>query len=519
MTEGIRRLFTLITVFVVMFAVVYLIRNGTGGLPGWFSHGKDGQTYVPEDFTLPEKAALEVNDVELLTRLNNEYAMLTDAVVPSVISIDTSGLQAQRQFDGYGRQHYRAVPTQGQGSGVIVTKEGHVITNYHVVKGQQQIQVTLHDGTISAAMLIGEDPLLDIAVLKIDGDGPFQPLKFGDSNEVRRAQITFAFGNPFGLGETVTQGIISAVERSLSDTQRDLIQTDAAINPGNSGGPLVNLQGEIIGINSAIYRPDERVNSGFQGVGFSIPSNDVKEALLAILERGRPVYGYLGVQMQPSPMAKLTVGYDGPGALVGAVIEDSPAELAGIRANDVIVRYNGEAIENRATLFTLVQKSRVGQEIPVEVWRAGEISTLTVKITERKIDLVTRPETKNPGRTANEEEVLKAVGVTVRDLSRPESMAGYQGVVVTKVAADGLASGKLVVGDLIESVNQINVSNSIDFYRHLAASAAAQATSIQLIRQQRRGRVTLAPSPRQAEENAMPAAEPELTPDRAASSR
>ncbi len=518
MTEGIRRLLTLITVFVVMFAAVYLIRNGTDGLRGWFTHEKVGQTYRPEDFTLPEKAALEVNDVELLTRLNNEYAMLTDAVVPSVISIDTSGVQAERLRDGFGRQHYRAVPTQGQGSGVIVTHEGHVITNYHVVKGQQQIQVTMHDGTISAAILIGEDPLLDIAVLKIDGNGPFQPLKFGDSNEVRRGQITFAFGNPFGLGETVTQGIISAVERSLSDTQRDLIQTDAAINPGNSGGPLVNLQGEIIGINSAIYRPDERVNSGFQGVGFSIPSNDVKEALLAILDRGRPVYGYLGVQMQPSPMAKLTVGYEGPGALVGAVIEGSPAELAGLRANDVIVRYNGEAIENRAALFTLVQKSRVGQEIPIEVWRSGEISTLTVKITEREIDLVTRPETKNPGRTGNQEEVLKAVGVTVRDLSRPELIAGYQGVVVTKVAPEGLASGKLVVGDLIESVNQINVMNSVDFYRHLAASAAAQATSIQLIRQRKRGRVTLAPSPRHAEESGMPD-EPEAPADAVATPR
>src|SRR5690606_30307058 len=179
------------------------------------------------------------------------------------------------------------------GSGVIVSKEGHVVTNQHVISGQKQIQVTLYDKKVYPATLIGQDPQLDIAVLRIEANGAeFRPLKFGDSSQVRQGQIVFAIGNPFGLGETITKGIISAVERSLSDTQRDLFQTDAAINPGNSGGPLVNLQGEIIGINSAIYTPD-RLNPGFQGVGFSIPANDVRDTLFAILERGRPIRGYL----------------------------------------------------------------------------------------------------------------------------------------------------------------------------------------------------------------------------------
>ncbi|MGB1130503.1 MAG: trypsin-like peptidase domain-containing protein, partial [Haloferula sp.] len=267
MNQGFRRLLSLAVVFLAAFAVVFLIRNGPDGLRRIFGAEKRDPAYRPETFTLPERAPLKLGEVELLTRLNEEAALLTDAVVPSVVSIDTSGVRTQRLLDGYGRQLLRPVPTQGQGSGVIVTHEGHVVTNHHVVKGQQKIQITLHDGQSHTASLIGDDPLLDIAVLKIDGDGKFQPLKFGDSSMVRRGQMVFAIGNPFGLGETVTQGIISALERSLSDTQRDLFQTDAAINPGNSGGPLVNLQGEIIGINSAIYRPDG-ANAGFQGVGF-----------------------------------------------------------------------------------------------------------------------------------------------------------------------------------------------------------------------------------------------------------
>lgn len=500
MSEGIRRLLTLLTVFVVMFLVVYTIRNGPEGLRDLFGGQQQGREYRPEHFTLPEKAPLELDDVELLSRLNDEYAKLTDAVVPSVVSIDTSGVRAQRLLDGYGRQHIRPVPTQGEGSGVIVSNEGHVVTNHHVVKGQQQIQVTLHDGDIFSATLIGEDPLLDIAVLKIEGEGPFQPLKFGDSTEVRRGQIVFAIGNPFGLGETITQGIISAQERSVSDTQRDLFQTDAAINPGNSGGPLVNLRGEIIGINSAIYRPDDRVNSGFQGVGFSIPSNDVRDALFTILERGRPIRGYLGVRMEPDPRAKLVLGYEGPGVVVVGIGEDSPAELAGIKPRDVIVRYGDEAIDNLTELFTLVQRSRVGREVPIEVWRDGESLTLNARIKESRPNLGIRQENSGQGRTRDQEDVLRAMGVSVRELSVRERSLGYRGVLVEEVFLDGQAMGRLAPGDVIETVNQVTIQQPADFYRHLAASAAAQATTLQLVRSGRRIRVTLPALSREPDE-------------------
>jgi S1-C subfamily serine protease len=231
-------------------------------------------------------------------------------VVPSVVSIDTAGVREQLLRDPWGRARMQREMTQGQGSGVIVTEEGHVVTNQHVISGQNQIQVTLHDGKSHLATLIGEDRMLDIAVLKINAPGPFTPLKLGDSSQVKVGQIVFAVGNPFGLSETVTQGIISAKERSISDQQRDLFQTDAAINPGNSGGPLVNLQGEIVGINVAIYSPD-KMNPGFQGVGFSIPSNDVRESLKQILEKGRPVHGFLGVRLYPiDERIRQTIGFE-----------------------------------------------------------------------------------------------------------------------------------------------------------------------------------------------------------------
>ncbi|MCX6867330.1 MAG: trypsin-like peptidase domain-containing protein [Verrucomicrobia bacterium] len=314
MHPAFRRLLALVAIFLTAFIAVAALRTCHAGsglrawIPGFFT---GGQQFRPEAFTLPDKPPLDLKDVELLARMNEEYASLTRAVVPSVVSINTAGVQTERLLDIWGRARERRYPTQGQGSGVIVTKEGHVVTNHHVIAGQQQILVTLHDGKSYPARLIGEDMLLDVAVLKIDADASFTPLKFGDSSQAQVGQIVFAVGNPFGLGETVTQGIISAKERSISDNQRDLLQTDAAINPGNSGGPLVNLRGEIIGINVAIFSPDKQ-NPGFQGVGFSIPTNDVKDALFQILERGRPVRGFLGVQMRDmEPAVRSALGYDG----------------------------------------------------------------------------------------------------------------------------------------------------------------------------------------------------------------
>jgi serine protease Do len=500
MNPGFRRLLALVAVFAVAFASVYALRVLRSGgdlrdlIPG-LANGGNGSR--PEKFTLPKRPPLDLSEVEILSRINDEYARLTHAVVPSVVSIDTAGVRTEQLRDVWGRASVRSYPTQGQGSGVIVTKEGHVITNHHVIAGQQKIQVTLHGGKTYPASLIGEDNLLDIAVLKIEANETFTPLKLGDSAEVKVGQLVFAVGNPFGLGETVTKGIISAKERSLSDNQRDLFQTDAAINPGNSGGPLVNVLGEIIGINVAIYARD-RENPGFQGVGFSIPSNDVRDALLQILERGRPIRGFLGVQMRDlDPGVRGVTGYEGEnGAAVLGVSPGSPAEAAGIKPWDVIARYDGEAIRTTAQLISLVQRTRIGREVPIELWRKGEMLTLTATITESG-SAAPAAATTDQGRTRDPGEILQSLGIEVRDLTMPEKLRGFRGVVVTRIAENPLAQDKLKPGDLLIAVNHAQIGNTNEFFLHLAASAAVSTTNIHLIREGRPLRVNLPALPRQ----------------------
>jgi Do/DeqQ family serine protease len=412
-----------------------------------------------------------------------------------VVSINTERFRTERMMDFWGRTHLRRYSSTGQGSGVIVSKEGHVLTNHHVIAGQEKISVTLHNGDVKPAHVIGDDEFLDIAVLKIDADGPFAPLKLGDSSEVQVGQMVFAVGNPFGLGETVTQGIISAKERSLSDGQRDLFQTDAAINPGNSGGPLVNLRGEIIGINVAIFSPDKE-NPGFQGVGFSIPSNDVRDSLTQILERGRPVRGYLGVQMRDlDPAVRGALKYDGKdGTVVMGVSPGSPAEQAGIEAGDVIVTFSGKPVRSYTQLFSWVQSAHVGVPVPVGVWRQGKQLEKQVKIVESAID--THAETSQTPESGSDaarklERLLLAIGLEVRDLTIPERMRGYRGVVVTSLTSDGLAVSVLKPGDLIFAINESRISSAGEFFMQLSASAVAQETHLLVLRSGESVQVTL----------------------------
>jgi serine protease Do len=477
MNPAFRRFLALLVVFVAAFAGVTALRNWRAGgnlrslLSKFSQPSSDSKT---GRFTLQEKPPLDLSEVELLSRLNDEYAKLTEAVVPSVVSIDTAGIRSEQLVDWFGQARVRNYPTQGQGSGVIVTSEGHVMTNHHVIAGQQQIRVTVHNGKTYTAHLIGEDTLLDIAVLKIDSKETFQPLKLGDSSLVKVGQIVMAVGNPFGLGETVTQGIISAKERSLSDNQRDLFQTDAAINPGNSGGPLVNLRGEIIGINAAIFSQDKEKPS-FAGVGFSIPSNDVKESLLQILERGRPIRGFLGVQMRElDPGVRTMLGYDGTdGAAIFTVTKGSPAEAAGLKTGDVVRAVDGQAIHNSTQLLALLQRSKVGTTLSLDIWRKGE--SLTLKATTGESGSTVPPAAQSP------EEALKALGIEVRDLTEQDHLGRYRGVVVTTVTRTSVAAGKLSPGDVILAINNSPISNVSEFSLYLAASAN-QDIGLHLIR-------------------------------------
>ncbi len=491
MNHAFRRALTLVVVFSAAFAAIAALRTWRSGgdlrslMPGW---AKASGQFHPEPFTLPNAIPLDVGDVELLSQLNNEYAKLTEAVVPSVVSIDTSGFRSEPLFDAWsGSMRTQSYPTQGQGSGVIVTREGHVMTNHHVIAGQKKIQVTLHGGKVYTAHLIGEDKLLDIAVLKIDGNETFTPLKMGDSTQVKVGQIVLAIGNPFGLGETVTQGIISAKERSLSDNQRDLFQTDAAINPGNSGGPLVNLRGEIIGINVAIYSPDKQ-NPGFQGVGFSIPSNDVKDSLVQILERGRPVRGSLGInQMRDvDQTVRSILQYSGPGgAAVLGVLPGSSAQTAGLQYADIVESANNVKIKTSAQLISLIQRAKVGEILNLDVWRKGKSMSLKATVAESEAaSQNTQPPVNPPadGQARDPEEILNALGINVRDLSVQERLRGYRGVVVTGLTRTGLAANLLNPGDVIYAVNRSRIGSASEFFLYLAASAAVQDTALNILR-------------------------------------
>jgi len=497
MLSAFKSLFLLLIVFVVFFLLVTALRtwhNGSDFISLIPSFLRKSETNHPEAFTPSEKSALNLSDVEMISRLNQEYARLTQAVVPSVVSIDTAGIRTEKLMDFFGRTDVRSYPTQGQGSGVIVSKEGHVITNHHVIAGQKKIRITLHGGKSYSATMVGEDPLLDIAVIKIDSTETFVPLKLGDSSQVEVGQLVFAVGNPFGLSETVTQGIISAKERSLSDNQRDLFQTDAAINPGNSGGPLVNLTGEIIGINVAIYSHD-RANPGFQGVGFSIPSNEVREALEQIIQRGRPIRGYLGVQMLDlDPAVRLELGYvEKDGSAVLDTTPGAPAAVAGLKSGDVVVSYNDEIVKDTAHLISLVQRSSIGKKIKVDVWRKGQLIALEATIKEATSAPV-YSEVSMDKKTRENIEILRKVGVEVRDLTDEELALGSTGVLVTRILDQGKAMGILLPGDLILSLNNSRISGSNEFYLHLVASAAIQSTSLAVLREGMPLRLNL-PSP------------------------
>ena len=494
MKVAIARLVILLIVFCLAFGAVTLWRKWQDdqGLPGFLRSEQDkmlesGQ-FRPEEYTLKEFPELELGDVEILARLNSEYTSLVGNVVPSVVSIDTVGARRER-LSYHGRTYERTWETSGIGSGVIVTPEGHVVTNEHVINGTLAMKVTLHDGRIFQARLIGSDPTLDIAVLRIEGEGPFEALNFGDSSRVQPGEMVFAVGNPFGLGETVTRGIISAKERSISDRQRDLFQTDAAINPGNSGGPLVNFQGEIIGINVAIYSPDTE-NKGFAGVGFSIPAIDVKETFEQILKRGRPVRGFLGLSGRDlSSRVRYELGYPrGNGVAIDVAVSGGPAEAAGVLPNDIIQSYNDQPLRSLTQFITMIQRTKVGEKVKLKVWRAEKEFTFTAQVVDYDDWSRAAEGREKDVPLADDKVILQKVGLGVRALTVLERMQGAEGVFVAEVVeqSEGEKIG-IKGGDLILKINGRRVTEANDLLARLAASAAVQDSRIEL----RRGAQTL----------------------------
>jgi serine protease Do len=434
-----------------------------------------GQAKV-EKFTPAEGPKIDLGSVDILQRLNEEYTKLFDAVVPSVVSITTTKT-VQRAPDPFefffgfpnsrssGRERVASL-----GSGFIVSKEGHILTNYHVVQGTDDILVDLNDGRQAKATVVGSDQQVDVAVLKINLPN-LTPLSLADSDQVKVGQIVFAVGNPFGLRESVSQGIISARDRrGISDSSVEFFQTDTAINPGNSGGPLVDVKGEVVGINSVIYSE----SGGNQGVGFAIPSNLVRRTLKSIIEKGRAVRSYLGVSVQQitndqAQQFKL----DPPiGTMVTDVDPGSPAEKAGIIRGDIIQKINGHEVRDSAAVGNRIAETDIGSNVSIDLVREGQPKTLSAQIVEQPAQIGSRL-SRNPSngrRNNNNRNVIAFAGVEVRTLdSQLRSEANIpedtQGVFVMSVDPSSKLSQELQAGDIIQAINNQPVASAEDFQK------------------------------------------------------
>lgn len=456
---------------------------------------------------------IKASEVNLLAALDQQYTMLIERVVPSVVSINTARtVQVPAYyFDPFerlfgGGSGYRVRPQQRKqtslGSGVIVTKEGHVITNNHVIDGMDEIEVVLSDGRTLPATLLDTEPNIDIAVLKIEADN-LSPLPFGNSDDVRVGQLVFAIGNPFGLEESVSHGIISAIgRRTMADAATEFFQTTAALNPGNSGGPLVNLRGEIIGINNQIFSQ----TGGWQGIGLAIPSNAARRALESVATYGRITSGYLGVAIQPmdEKLAKQFGLQDGKGALVREVTPNSPAEQAGIRHGDVIVKFNGKPVNDFITLRNRVVEAGINTEAEVVVIRNGKPLTLKTIVAEAPTEanalLGQSPPTQaSPPQQPQFIEQGALRGITVRPLdpSLRERLGippNTSGVVVDSIQPGVPASRVLQPGDIIEEIGRRPITSPDDFRQVAAALDPNERVMIFLSRNRVRSFAIIDPS-------------------------
>ncbi|HBP60508.1 MAG TPA: serine protease, partial [Alphaproteobacteria bacterium] len=370
------------------------------------------------------------------------------------------------------------------GSGFIIDAEGIVVTNFHVIENAEEITVTLSDETSFTAKVLGQDQKTDIAVLKIDpGDTALTAVPFGDSDSLRVGDWVLAIGNPFGLGGTVTAGIVSARGRDIGNgPYDDFIQTDASINRGNSGGPLFNTDGEVIGINTAIFSQ----SGGSVGIGFAISSNLAKRVTKQLVEFGTTRRGWLGVFIQEvtSDIAE-TLGLEGSGgALVSSVNENSPADIAGLEPGDVILSFDGKKIERMRDLPRIVAETDIGTTVVVEIFRGGRLSTVEVTLGElEKAELVGLVGEQPEG----DAQTLDRLGFTVDDLDGELAAElglddTLTGVVVTEVAADSPAMEKGVEpGDIIRRFGQRRVDSAADLAASVAETLDAGRSGVLLL--------------------------------------
>ena len=370
------------------------------------------------------------------------------------------------------------------GSGFVIDPAGLVVTNNHVIAEADEVRVTLHDDTTYEAEILGRDPATDLAVLRIDAPEPLPAVVWGDSDRARVGDWILVIGNPFGLENTVTVGIISARGRVINaGSYDDFLQTDASINRGNSGGPMFNLDGEVIGINTAIFSP----SGGSVGIGFAIPTALARPLIDQLVAYGRPRRGWLGVRIQTvtDEIAEGLGMAEARGALVAGVTEDGPAQAAGIEAGDVILTFDGKPVAEMRRLPRLVAESRIGKDVTVEVWRRGALVRLQVVLGELPEDgaevAASAPASEAPTQS------LEALGLTLATLSdelRETYSLGdsVKGVVVTEVAQGSAAAEKGIrAGDVIVEVSQEEVASPAEVVDRVRAVQDSERRSVLLL--------------------------------------
>ncbi len=410
------------------------------------------------------------------------FADLAEKLGPTVVNVYTKKVIKGGQTSFHGQmpkdmpdffKKFFDMPNRGSGkhkvmslgSGVIISADGYIVTNNHVIKDADEINVRLTDYEEFKAKIIGRDPKTDIALIKIKSKKPLAFAPFGDSAKLRVGEWVVAIGNPFGFENTVTAGIVSAKGRNIGNsTYENFIQTDASINMGNSGGPLFNMEGELIGINSAIFSRD----GGNIGLGFAIPVNMVHNVVDQLKEHGKVVRGWLGVMVQHvnADLAK-EFGLDRPmGALVGEVMKGSPADKGGIKQGDVIVKFMGKKIKQMTELPAMVAQTPVGTNAKLLVMRKGKEKVLSIKIGKLK-------EGATAGGSTKDTETSEDLGLTVQELTpelaRIMKLENETGLVVTDVAPDSPAADvRITPGEIIIQINQNDIKTIKDYRKVMA---------------------------------------------------
>ena len=422
-----------------------------------------------------EQPTISKESIDVLSKVDQAMAEVVAVVKPAVVNISSTytiqsrGIQHPFFNDPLFRRFFgeefgelkkpREFKQSSLGSGVIVEKNGYILTNNHVIKDADEIKVRLSDKREFKGKVIGTDPKTDLAIIRIDAHN-LPVIKIGDSGKMKVGETVLAIGNPFGLSQTVTSGIVSAIGRAnvgITDYE-DFIQTDAAINPGNSGGALVNIRGELIGINTAIFS----TSGGYQGVGFAIPSDLAKVVMNSLIKSGKVVRGWLGVSIQPvtSQIAKQFGLKEEKGALVGDVTEGSPAEKAGIQRGDVIIEYDGKEVPDPTALRNMIAGTSPHQTVVIKIQRGGKVKTVNSAIGELPVSLQKMSKAyDNFLRDIHVEDVTPEMK---KRLNMPKRMVG---VIVTDVGSGSPAVSILGQYDVILEINKNKIGSLKDYER------------------------------------------------------